>query len=650
MNWKIFLAEFHTVESWLSDRKVKEAQRKIFGIIAMILAGYSQPQSILQQVLASEFLADIFSEKPVYEKPEFTMPVEIETIIWRWLGSLPHNDAVLGEIYERLSRKKRIQGVYYTPGKIVDFIIAHTLEQFDVIENPDIRILDPACGCGFFLLKAYDVLFEKLSQNSELLNQKFPLRDWSPEGIHRHILQNNLWGSDIDEQAIEIACIGLQLKQVKTRNIVNHLIVYDSLQRPEDAENLPLAVRHFWEQRYECVLGNPPYLSFGLRGAKQMSADYRAYLRQAYPESAEYKLSYYVLFMQRGIELLCPNGRLGFIVPDSFLLGRYYSKIRKYIMEHTLIEILAHISTTVFKTAITGYACICILKANDNKQRRDNQLISIMQVDSLRQLPGAEAVCQYEQNYFSSLPYQRFRVFFDLEIKQIVDHLDRTGILLGNFVSGHTGIRSISCQSDIISSRCCGPTWQRGLISGSQVWRYGIKYGGHWINIDKQKLYQGGWRSDIISRSKLLVRQTGYMLTACIDGNGYYHLNNIHSFVARNHSVHLEYLLMLLNSRLMSFYYHAVSMEYGRAMAQTDIETLEKLPIIVNSAVDQSAPELVRTMMACVEKKIAGKDNVDNKIKALDDYFNQVVYKVYGLSEREIAIVEQYEEQLLVKK
>lgn len=650
MNWKVFMAEFQAVESWLPVRKAEEAQRKLLGIVAMILAEYSQPRSILQQVLASEALTDVFSGKPITEQSNLKIPVEIETIMQRWISTLPRDDVLLGEIYERVSLKKRSRGVYYTPAKIVDFIIAHTLEQFDVIENPDIKILDPACGCGFFLLKAYDVLFEKLSRNSELLKQKFPLRDWSAEGIHRHILQKNLWGSDIDERAVEIAYIGLQLKQVKTRNAVSQLIVYDSLRRPEDVKNLSLVTRRFWEQRYECVVGNPPYLSFGLRGVTQMDADYRAYLRRAYPESAEYKLSYYVLFMQRGIELLCPNGRLGFIVPDSFLLGRYYSKIRQYIMEHTLIEILAHISATVFKSATTGYSSICILKANNDKTLRENQLVSIMQVDSLRQLPVVGAVCRYEQQYFSSLPYQRFRVFFDLAVKQMVDRLDSTGTLLGNFVSGHTGIRSISRQSDIVSAKCCGPTWQRGLVSGSQVWRYGVKYEGHWINIDEQKLYQGGWRSDIISQPKLLIRQTGYMLTACMDEKGYYHLNNIHSFVVRDHSVHLEYLLMLLNSRLMSFYYHAVSMEYGRAMAQTDIETLEKLPIIINSAINQSAPELVRAMMACVEGKARGENNADSKIKALDDYFNQVVYKVYGLSEQEIAMVEQYEEKLLTRK
>ena len=176
--------------------------------------------------------------------------------------------------------------------------------------------------------------------------------------------------------------------------------------------------------------------------------------------------------------------------------------------------------------------------------------------------------------------------------------------------------------------------------------RYGLIYEGHWLNIDPQLLYKGGWDPVRVNQRKILIRQTGYTLTACIDDNGYYHLNNIHSFILHSPVVNLDYLLMLLNSRLFSFYYHAVTMEYGRTMAQTDIDTLELLPIRVHEAANTQAPELVRILTGLTKRQLAGEAGIGTKITAMDDLCNQLVYRIYQLTQAEIHCVEQYEARL----
>ncbi|MCX7781502.1 MAG: N-6 DNA methylase, partial [Negativicutes bacterium] len=387
--------------------------------------------------------------------------------------------------------------------------------------------------------------------------------------------------------------------------------------------------------------------SFGLRGSARLEAGYADYLRDVFKESAEYKLSYYVLFMQRGIELLAPGGKLGFIVPDSFLLGRYFSKIRKYILDNTRIDVLAHISSPVFKRATVGMSAICILSREENAAKREEAVIQVYNAQSVEGMEQAEPVSRYPQRYFASLPHYRFRLFFDLAAKNLVDKLEATGKPLSNFAKGHTGVRSLTRQADLIASAPGGATWKPGLVSGSQVYRYGIDYQGHWLNIDPGKLYKGGWQSEIIGQRKILVRQTGFSLTAAIDDQGYYHLNNIHSFVLCNDGVSLDYLLLLLNSRLMAFYYHVTSAEYGRAMAQTDIETLELLPVKVHPEINRQAPELVAAMTALTRRERKGEADAGYKAAALNEYLNQLVYRIYELCETEVEYIENYERKLV---
>jgi adenine-specific DNA methylase len=72
---------------------------------------------------------------------------------------------------------------------------------------------------------------------------------------------------------------------------------------------------------FDIVVGNPPYISFGLRAVGKISKRQFKYFKEKYPNSAEYKISMYAMFLNRGIELLGEHGRLGFVVPDSFLLA-----------------------------------------------------------------------------------------------------------------------------------------------------------------------------------------------------------------------------------------------------------------------------------------------------------------------------------------
>lgn len=643
MNWKNFRSQVTLFKTWLQEYKYNDGAI-LYKIFALILRGLEDPYCIMALALNKISLREIATADLSSITPLKDLPDNVYEQLIRWINLLPREDGILGLIYEKLALDRKVQGLYYTPEAVIDFILNQTIGSCDITSNPKIRIIDPSCGCGSFLLKAYDLLFAKFVAARPLLSKIYS-GDWSDSAIHDHIIKYNLWGSDIDTLASDIAFVSLMLKCIRTNNNVTaNIIVSDSLNQ----STLLTAAQQektFWSQKYHYVVGNPPYLSFGLRGAQKFDSQYLDYLRGTYV-SAQYKLSIYVLFMQRGIDMLTPGGKLGFIVPDSFLLGRYYSKIREYILDNTDIKLIAHITSPVFRKATTGFLVICIFAKHVKDEKPTNNIINIYNIQKPIQSKDFKPVCQYSQSYFSSLPHKRFRIFFSEKAKQIIDRLDTEGAFLKNYASGHTGIRALSGQNNIISINPNGETWQQGLISGNQVQRYNLEYRGHWLNIDPQKIYKGGWNKTIIKQRKIVIRQTGYNITAAIDNNGYYHLNNIHSFITNHSNLSLDYLLLLLNSRLISFYYHVVTMEFGRPMAQIDIETLELLPIIIDQQINIQATKLIPIMEACVRKRLEKGIAVNNAESAFYEYLNQLVYHIYNLSDIEIKYIEDYERDI----
>lgn len=642
MNWKKFFVQCDVLCAWLSTH-TQETEQALLRIVGAILSGVGSPARAVYLALHSTSLCSLLT---CSAKDETELSDDIYDVLMEWIA-MPLQNAWLGKIYEQRALGRRVQGLYYTPPEIIDFILSHTVAESDVLKNPYMKILDPACGCGYFLIKAYELLFDKYQQAREQLMAKFP-GEWSDRGIHNHILIYNLWGADIDECAADIACFSLMLKAPTDEEGVwrqPNILVCDSLNKCEQGSEKHVV---FWSAQYDYVIGNPPYLSFGLRGAGKLDVSYRDYLRETYQASAEYKLSYYVLFVQRGIESLKHGGKLGFIMPDSLLTGRYFSKIRSYLLEHTLIEIIAVIKSQVFPRVTGGFAVVYIITREQDEQ--DTHKVNVYGVDHYTKLAEAAVACSYPQRYWNSLIHKKFRVFFNLEAKNIVDYMDHRGEPLANFVSGHTGIRALAKQSDIVAKTQVSDTWQPGLVSGSQIHRYVLCYENDWLHIDPRLLYKGGWQTEIVKSPKMLVKQTSDSLIACIDIMGLYHLNNIHSFICHDKRVCLEYILLLFNSRLLSFYYHMVTMEYGRSMAQTDIETLESLPIVFNAEVNRQAVELVTMMNGWSALTLQKDANAQKKVNALDDYINQLVYRIYNISDKAMLYIEKYENELTVRK
>ena len=367
---------------------------------------------------------------------------------------------------------------------------------------------------------------------------------------------------------------------------------------------------------FDCVVGNPPYVSFGLRGAERMPEGYFQFYNEMFPYSAEYKISLYAMFMNEGIKLLNSKGKHSFIVPDSFLLGRYFSKIRRYILDNCQINTLLYIESKVFLEGTVGISVIYTLTREPLKEVRVNTNMSILKAVDIKNFAEKNFIkTSYPQNYFEQTKYNRFRLFFDEFSFKLVQTIESKGEHLLKYLGGHTGVRSLSAQSNIVSKKKLGITWRKGLISGAQIERYHVKYEGHFININPKLICKGGWDKNVVENPKILIRQTSDSIIAALDINKYYHLNSLHSFSPISQDLDLKFLLSLLNSSLLNHYYHLITLELGRTMAQTDIETLEQLPIYPATP-DQQSPiiSLVETIIQKKKEYHAISQNIEDYI------------------------------------
>jgi len=381
---------------------------------------------------------------------------------------------------------------------------------------------------------------------------------------------------------------------------------------------------------FDIVIGNPPYIGTGSRGtSERMDTSEKDYYKKEYPHSAEYKINMYALFMEFAISQCKTGGVSTFIVPDSFLLGMYFSKIRQYILNQCDVKYIAILGSDVF-SACVGYSVVYLFEKTNKKN--DSQ-ITFIDVRNNNGFVDDSIRYSYPKHYAEKQNRYKFRIFFDERIKQLIDKIEMGSESLGRHFTGRTGVRSKVGQKNIIAFEQKEKTYKRGIISGGQVLPYFVNYDGDWINIDPKLLNAGGWDEYVISNPKLLIRQTADTIIAAFDDTGLYHLNNVHSLAPNDCLFDLKYILALLNSRLLRWYYEILANEKGRPMPQTDIETLELLPIKSNKSIEDLIVTEVDKILMNGEK-----NSNEETLKTIDS----LVYQIYDLKESEILIIEDY--------
>jgi type I restriction-modification system DNA methylase subunit len=287
--------------------------------------------------------------------------------------------------FELTAKKERRKehGIYYTPRFVTDYIVRETVGRFlkerSHNEIFNIKILDPACGSGSFLIRAYDELLDYHAYRSGKSVTELDQYERLP------ILIKNVFGVDLDMQAVEIARLNLLLRSLAKRETLpsladnirqgNSLISGTEQElRKYFGDNWQEKKPFNWEREFEdimvdgaldVVIGNPPYVRI-----QTLPRDEADYYREFY-QSAFGSFDIYILFLEQAIKLLKPGGRLGFITSGKFLKADYGKKIQQLLHQNCTVESIMDLSAQqVFAEATTYPVIIVLKKGTEDKSLR----------------------------------------------------------------------------------------------------------------------------------------------------------------------------------------------------------------------------------------------------------------------------------------
>jgi len=319
------------------------------------------------------------------------------------------NADILGSIYEQYlgqiqqeekdkkSGKRKSQGIYYTPRYIVDCIVKNTLGELlkgkSGFEASKIKILDPACGSGSFLIKAFEVLDNHIKRENNELDADI-MKNYARKVS---ILTSNIYGVDLDQEAVEIAQLNLLLKVLAKRellpNLGHNIECGNSLISGKEeklkkyfGENWKDKKPFNWQEKFEpvfkqggfdVIIGNPPYV--GWAKGKQ-SREEKDYYEGAYKEIYSGKNDLFYYFIYVSLKMLKENGRFSFIVSRYFLESIWANKLRNYISQNYYIDSIIDFRDNLIFDDAGVHACI--LTIVKKKEFNKNILVKLNNLNS----------------------------------------------------------------------------------------------------------------------------------------------------------------------------------------------------------------------------------------------------------------------------
>jgi len=591
---------------------------------------------------------------------------------------------------------RKAGGVYYTPQYVVEYIVRNTVGKLTDGKTPKeiskIKIVDPACGSGSFLIGAYQYLLDwhknYYRDNGKLSKSKkdSPL---TPEGNlttgeKKRILLNNIFGVDIDVNAVEVTKLSLLLKcmEGETQASISHqLKMFNERVLPTLDSNIKdgnslvdtdyydtqldfgdeKKVKPFhWEKGFadvfkdggfDVVIGNPPYV-FG-RDWKSLGIgdDMKSYLGNHY-KSSPYQLDFFSIFMERGVQLVKESGFTSFIVPNVWLTNTYSSSTRKFLLGNSAELKIAVPETKVFE-GITVDTVIYILKKGKRKTKTftvaklaylDESLISELEFTEYAtgEKPISTSLSKGGNSLIEKIKNKKTALGEIADITRGV-HPYR----VGGFGKSAFG-KGDQIQKDVDER----PYHSDKPKSGYRQFVYGkdlkcftkvkpkeyISYGKWLAEPRDEKFFEG----DRIYSRKIL----GETLIVTVEKENTVADQQIYITKPHDKSISVNYVSAILGSKLISFFIRNYFDEVNDAFPQIKVGQLKSLPIKIESEENQTElNKLVDQLLKLNEEKSTTKlatqvSQFESKIDYCKDKINRAVYQIYELTADEIKIVE----------
>jgi len=666
---------------------------------------------------------------------------------------------ILGHVYEQFLGKvirlteghrakveekpevRKAGGVYYTPTYIVDYIVKNTVGKICEGKTPrqisSLRVLDPACGSGSFLLGAYQYLLDYhlnwyLAHHSKKGNVAQGFSP-APKEMYRgrggqwyltiqekkRILLNNIYGVDIDPQAVEVTKLSLLLKVLEGENqdtlerqmklfkeralpdlgsnikCGNSLIGPDFYQGKQmnflDSEETYRINPFDWQKEFpeimkaggfDAVIGNPPW------GA-EFGEDELLYLRQNYRRVIARMVDSFIYFIDRAIQLLRDGKAVGFIVPSTILNQVDAKEVRDILLNRGL-SVLISLGRDIFGTKVLNTSTILI-----SAQRKDDDTLT---VDNLSAIPlqdrktALDGTSARRWGKWKNLVLRDPHLTFfagKANVTTLLDRLRREHSLLESVLEAtiQRGISPDVAAAHVVSIQQAKTAnleeeLLRHSISGMQIKRYQewkndqfIIYATRSTSINQfpniykhlvnfkhlnncKEVIQGKhpWWAlhrprdpQIFTSPKFVGLTTSKRIEVIYDPDASVYVTDAMYVFKLLPEYNPWACMAILQSKLFLFLYHVANQGESRVIPQVKASKLHTIPYPAPKSADPVSANLAQFCreMLRLHKQLTGANTPDEKtriqrqIETTDQQIDQLVYELYGLTDKEILIIEE---------
>ena len=544
------------------------------------------------------------------------------------------DDISLDKIKQNIISKRKSDGVFYTPEYITDFIIQKSLgfyleqekERLLLIHQTEteifwkeykkvlteVKVLDPACGSGAFLTQVFAFLWNEwkiaLKESEKVKTPATPLvngngknksknngkeagffeteENFIPEEweIKKSIIQNNLFGVDLNPESVEITKLALWLlhanKTTPLSDLSQNVKQGNSLISDKSVHFLAFDWEKEFPFQFDVIVGNPPYVSI-----KMIEEKYVKYFFQHY-KTAENRINLYSLFIEKSLSLLKEKGILSFVIPNSLLVNSTYLKIRELL--YNGINRIVKLPDNVFEAAKVE---TIIFSYQNNRFFEKVRGFVFGREEKLERISLKESdYSEFDKSNWNGKNII-FNIYASNEIQAILKKCYLNSSLLEEFADISLGITPYDKykghSSDTIENRKFHSDKKidasyQPLISGSNILPYYIsshiseyiRY-GDWLGSAREERF--------FTEPRIIVRQIisgkPARIYAGYTDKALYFTQIGFSVISKN-EINILYLLTIINSKLINFIHKYKFLDVEKEVFQKVlIENFRKLPI-----------------------------------------------------------------------
>lgn len=627
---------------------------------------------------------------------------------------------ILGNIYEQFLGKvirlteshqakvedkplvKKAGGVYYTPQYIVEYIVEKTVGELLKRKTPnqvsELRIVDPACGSGSFLLGAYQKLLDwHLEYYSNLEQPPSNVIYIGKGGIpkltiqeKKRILLNNIYGVDIDSQAVEVTKLSLLLKVLEDENTDifesqqtliqeralpylgdnilcgNSIIESDILLNEELSSETISEINPFnWEVGFkeimenggfDVVIGNPPYVSVETMdeiSKKYYQDNYDTFVRRA---------DLYSVFLDNSLNKLGKK-YVSFIIPSTIFSNISYKKLRDLILDNKYLDEVCYTGYNVFKATVD--TTILVMNKNSKKKIK---LINAIDFKNKTLFSVPRKYFKSFDNVISIDDENTVKIMNKLFNEEFANIEENFTIFQG-IVTGYNPAFIFESNSDAIS-KCVDQELLKPMCFGKDINQWEVQNRQNFIlyiddenilkeypntknwlkqhkdKLNKYSLHRPRKKHELDVKNKILVQRTRNerlkkRIVATIDETGIYTAESLWNIIPKNEDYSIYFILGILNSNLINYLFSTkflnlgIKKDYLNKISFPKVNLEEQDDIIVLVKKLLSLHEDLRTT-----RVPNVKSQLETQIVTYESKIDELVYGLYNLTDEEIAIVE----------